>query len=113
MRYTGIVQRGEQKATAFGFPTINIPLDDASVSGVYAAKVKAGEEDYNAVAYADRKRKRLEAHLFDFSADLYGWNVSIELMHKLRDEKKFKNDEEARAVIEKDIAAGRRFFERK
>ena len=52
MRYTGIVQRGEQKATAYGFPTINIPLDDASVSGVYAAKVKAGE------AKSNEKRRR-------------------------------------------------------
>jgi len=108
--YTGIVQRGGKRATALGFPTVNIPFDDVAVSGIYAAKVKVGEEEYDAVAYADRKGKRLEAHLFDFAADLYGWNIHIELLHKLRDDKKFSSDAQARAAIAKDSEKARAYF---
>ncbi len=123
--YTGIVQRGSKRGTALGFPTVNIPLADESVSGIYAAKVKVGEEEYNAVAYADRKGKKLEAHIFDFPSgggsasggsahpiDLYGWNIHIELLHKIRDNKKFSSDEQARATIGKDVEKAQAYFKK-
>jgi riboflavin kinase/FMN adenylyltransferase len=110
--FSGIVQKGEERGAALGFPTVNIPLHDNSVSGVYAAKVKVGEEEYEAAAYADRKRNVLEAHLLDFSADLYGWNVTIELLKKIREHKKFASDESLRKTIAGDIAAARRYFTR-
>jgi len=110
MQYSGIVQKGSQRATALGFPTVNIPLEDETVSGIYAAKVRVGEETYEAVAYANRKAKKLEAHLFDFSADLYGWNIHIDLVHKLRDDKKFSDDAHARVAIAKDAEKARAYF---
>ena len=42
--YTGIVEGGSQRAAGLGYPTINIPLADTEVSGIYAALVKVGEE---------------------------------------------------------------------
>lgn len=108
--YTGIVQKGGQYATALGFPTVNIPLDDESVSGIYAAKVKVGEEEYEAVAYADRKHKKLEAHIFDFAADLYGWNITITLLKKIRESKKFSDDETLQKAIMADVGAARAYF---
>lgn len=110
MQYSGIVQKGSQRAVALGFPTVNIPLTDDAVSGIYAARVKAGEEEYDAVAYADRKGKKLEAHIFDFSADLYGWNIRITLLHKIRDEKQFSGEEQARKTITKDVEKARAYF---
>jgi riboflavin kinase/FMN adenylyltransferase len=108
--YTGIVEKGGKRATALGFPTVNIPLADDSVSGIYAAKVKVGEEEYDAVAYADQRGKKLETHLFDFSADLYGWNIRVELLHKLRDEKRFPDDTHARDAITKDVKKAQAYF---
>ena len=104
MQYSGIVQKGKQLGESLGFPTINIPLTDTEVSGVYAARVKVGEEEYDAVVFADQVRHLLEAHLLDFSADLYGWNVKIELLKKIRDRKKFSDNAAMRALIADDIA---------
>lgn len=108
--YTGIVGKGTQRAATLGYSTINIPLDDTSVSGIYAAKVKVGEEEYEAAAYADQKRKVLEAHLLDFSKNLYGWNVTIELLKKIRDHKKFTDDQSLRKAIAGDIAKIKEYF---
>ncbi len=108
--YIGIIQRGSKRAAALGYPTINIPLDDEGVSGVYAAVVKIGEEEYEAAAYADRRRKILEAHLLDFSKDLYGWNVKIRLVKKVREYRKFKNSTEQKETIDEDVAKVREYF---
>lgn len=108
--YVGIVQPGSKRAAALGYPTINIPLTGDDVSGIYAALVKVGEEEYEAAAYADQRKKILEAHLLDFSKDLYGWNVKIQLLKKIREHKKFTNDTEQKETIDGDIAAVRAYF---
>ncbi len=110
--YTGIVQKGDKRAAALGFPTVNIPLEDANVSGIYAARVKVGEEKYDGVAYADPRRKQLEVHLFDFSADLYGWNITIELFKKIRESKKFADDASLCEAISQDVVSVREYFAR-
>ncbi len=108
--YIAIVGRGTARAEALGYRTVNIPLDDTSVSGIYAATVKIGEEEYEAVAYADQKRKVLEAHILDFSKDLYGWSVTIALLKKIRDDKRFADDKSLRSAIAGDVAATRAYF---
>ena len=110
MQFSGIVQKGARRGTELGFPTINIPLEDVGVSGIYAAKVKVGEEEYEAAVFADAKRKVLEAYILDFSEDLYGWKVTIELLKKLRDAKNFSSEEELKKAIAHDIAVVRAFF---
>jgi len=108
--YSGIVQKGKQEGEGLGFRTINIPLADAEPSGVYAAKVKVGEEEYEAVAFADQVRHVLEAHVIDFTADLYGWNVKIELLKKIRERKKFTDAAALKSAIAKDIEDVRQYF---
>ncbi|OGG50938.1 hypothetical protein A2763_02800 [Candidatus Kaiserbacteria bacterium RIFCSPHIGHO2_01_FULL_54_36] len=110
MLFTGRVQKGTKRAVALGFPTINIPLDDADVSGIYAARVQAGEKVYEAAAYADQKRGVLEAHLLDFAKDLYGWKVTIKLLKKIREDKKFSDDAGLRIAIADDVAKVREYF---
>ena len=52
----------------------------------------------------------LEAHLLDFSNDLYGWNVAIELLEKIREAKTFGSDKNLREAIAEDIAKVREHF---
>jgi riboflavin kinase / FMN adenylyltransferase len=108
--YSGIVQKGQQEGGRLNFRTVNIPLVDTEPSGVYAAKVKIGEETYEAVAFADQVRHLLEAHIIDFTADLYGWNVKIELLKKIRNRKKFKDEVALKAAIAKDVLDVRQYF---
>ena len=50
---------------------------------------------------------RLEVHLFDFSADLYGQTLQVELLSHLRSERKFDSFEELRQQIQRDAEAAR------
>jgi riboflavin kinase/FMN adenylyltransferase len=112
--FTGIVIEGKQRGRELGFPTINIPLADASVSGIYAAKVhtaiRTKSEPYAAAAFADPARGTLEAHLLDFSGDLYGAAVCIELHKKLRDSVRYESDVALRQAIAEDVTAVRECF---
>jgi len=109
----GVVEKGTRRGNALGYPTINIPLTDDSVSGVYAARVYVTDgSSYAAAAFADQKRGILEAHLLDCADDLYGKKIRVELHEKIRDRMSFKNDTEARRRIERDVAAAREYFNR-
>ena len=108
--YIGIVQKGTKRAASLGFPTVNIPLLDGDVSGVYAARVTVSGEEYFAAAFADQKRKVLEAHVLDFSGELYGKEITIELCKKIRDNMEFPDDTTLRAAIEGDIVIVRAYF---
>src|SRR3989338_8656612 len=108
--YTGSVKRGQGRATAFGFPTANIPLEDDSISGIYAARVKIGDAEYIATVFADPKRKILEVHLLDFSGELDGKEITIELCEKIRESKKFADDAKLREAIASDIVKVREYF---
>ena len=112
--YKGIIQKGSGYATKLGFPTVNIPLADDSISGIYAARVtvKEGEAPYMAAVFADQKRKILEAHILDFNDDLTGQSVTIELFEKLRDSKEFADEAALRAAIADDVAKTREYFTR-
>lgn len=101
--YTGIVEKGEGRAMRLGFPTINIPLPDADVAGIYAAQVKTDGDAYPAAAFADPGRGILEAHLIGFSGDLYGQSVSIALVEKIRDSMHFEDETALSAAIAGDV----------
>lgn len=79
----GRVVRGTQKAQSFGFPTANISFADKNIAGTFAGEVLFGGKTYQAVVYADPIRKLLEAHLFDFSGDLYGKEIQISLLKQV------------------------------
>jgi len=110
MRYRGVVQKGRKQGTALGFPTINIPLLDTSLSGIFAATVFFADKEYPAAVYVDPSRRVLEAHLLDFSDDLYEKEVDIELLEKIRDDKKFDNGAELKQAIAEDVAKVREYF---
>jgi len=108
---SGRVQRGSQKAASLGFPTVNIPLTDPTLSGIYAGVVRAGAAEYPAALYADQKRALLEAHLLDFSADLYGSEVEMELLEKVRDDRRFDTDKMLMRAIASDVERVRAYFQ--
>ncbi|HMA67624.1 MAG TPA: bifunctional riboflavin kinase/FAD synthetase [Desulfosalsimonadaceae bacterium] len=94
-----------------GFPTANIQLVDelCPKMGVYAVTVQWGEKRYKGVAnigYAPTFDDHLftaEVHLFDFRDDIYGENIKVNFVQRIRDEKKFAGIEELSEQIRKDI----------
>ena len=107
--YSGIVQEGDHRAEALGFPTINIPFT-GNEWGIFVGTVSVEGKHFEAVLYADQKRCLLEAHLLDFKGNLYGASVSMELLQKIRDDKHFESDETLEQAIAGDVSRARHYF---
>ena len=108
--FSGVVEKGTGRAGRLGFPTINIAVAGAGVSGVYAAKAVVGGKTHYAAAFADPVRGIVEAFILDFSKNIYGEAATIELIHKLRDTMQFGTDAELSRAIAADIQQVRDYF---
>jgi riboflavin kinase/FMN adenylyltransferase len=113
----GRIVTGDKLGRQLGFPTANLDAKHLTLppNGVYAASTKIAGQFYRAalnigvrptVASA-QAQLRVEAHLLDFSGDLYGAELELELDKKLRDERKFSSPAELREQIARDVAAVR------
>jgi len=114
------VEHGDARGRTIGFPTANMRNDDflRPAYGVYAVRATVIEDDkpvarYDGVAnFGVRPMYKietplLETFLFDFSGDLYGKHLSVELVHYIRPEAKLDGLEALKAQIAKDSDAAR------
>ena len=97
----GTVQHGDKRGRELGFPTANLALPEgtALAHGIYAVRVRVDGRLHDGVASYGRRptfddgRPLFEVHLFDFSGDLYGKQVTASLAAHLRPEEKFASVE--------------------
>jgi riboflavin kinase / FMN adenylyltransferase len=109
----GMVVHGDHFGHQLGFPTANLDVAGRVLppNGVYAAQAEAGGEIYRAVLNigyrptlaAPNPQLRVETHLLGFRGDLYGQELEITFVERLRDERKFSSREELSAQIARDI----------
>ena len=114
-RIEGEVVAGARRGQQIGFPTANIDRIETLLpaDGVYAGVATIAGRDF-AVAinigpnptFHENVRK-VEAHLLDFSGDLYGQTLAVDLLDRVRDVRKFGGREELVSEIAKDVAAVR------
>jgi len=111
---TGLVIPGDGRGRTIGLPTANVDIPETKAvprNGVYACWAIVGKEKYQAVVNIGLRPTfttgevlpRVEAHLLDFGSDLYGKSVTLELIERLRDEKKFNSVQELLGQIREDI----------
>lgn len=115
----GRVVHGDQRGRSIGFPTANVELEEylRPAFGVYA--VRAGVDHGTATVWREGvanlgarptvggTMERLEAHLFDLDADLYGQHLRVQLIDFLRPEQKFASFDALKEQIQRDAAAAR------
>lgn len=105
----GEVIYGTQVAGKMGYPTANLIYPENIVKlpyGVYSARVdnKAAILNWGIKPTFNSEQKPiLEVHILNFKGNLYGKNIRIKVLKKIRNEKKFTGIEELKAQIEKDI----------
>jgi len=111
-RLNGVVIHGDKRGKEIGYPTANIkPEDDRKViprDGVYAVTVRHEGDWYGAMMNIgtrptfDGKKRTMEAHLFDFDKDIYGKELQVRFVKRIREEKKFSGKDELVAQLEED-----------
>ncbi|NQV03794.1 MAG: hypothetical protein HQ542_14180 [Bacteroidia bacterium] len=109
---SGTVIKGSQLGRKLGYPTANLDLPDTSrfhnFTGVYAATVKLEEVIYPGMANIgfrptlDKPSFTVEVNIFDFNKDIYGEEITIRFLERIRDEIRFKSMEELVTQIAKD-----------
>lgn len=108
---TGTVGRGSALAKLFGYPTANVHCQHPGLSGTYAGCVLFEGIAHQAAVYADRKRRLLESHIFDFSGNLYGMEITVMLLEKIADAEDIHDRESLRAHIAEMIDKTKRYFQ--
>jgi riboflavin kinase/FMN adenylyltransferase len=116
----GRVVAGERLGRRLGFPTVNIrpSRKRLALSGIFAARVHgAGLRARPAVASLGTRptvngvEPLLEAHVFDFDGDLYGRELEVEFVAKLRDEQRFASLDALVEQMHRDAESARRVLE--
>ena len=119
---TGVVEHGKQMGRQLGFPTANLAIAPELLvprKGVYAARVTLpdGSKRIGVTniglrpTVEDSNRANVEPWLLDFSGDLYGQSIRVELLEFLRPETKFDSVEALRAQVMADGDRARELLE--
>lgn len=118
---SGTVVPGDMLGRKLGFPTANVDAAGLALPpcGVYTAEARVEGRSYRAVVNIGRRPTlndaqrgiRVEAHLFDFSGDIYARELELAFADKLRDEQAFPSLDALKLQIGRDVAEARRRFQ--
>ena len=116
----GRVVHGQELGGKLGFPTANIDVAGLATppNGVYAVHASVQDRQHRGVTNIGFRptlqnpnpQLQVEVHLLDFSGDLYGREMEITFVEKLRDEQKFPSREALREQIRRDVEAAGKIF---
>ncbi|HEY1943802.1 MAG TPA: bifunctional riboflavin kinase/FAD synthetase [Roseiarcus sp.] len=114
-RIAGVVCAGQRLGRTLGVPTANIELEPTNrlAFGVYAVRAHVAGRGYGGVASygvrptVDNGAPLLEVHLFDFSGDIYGQEMEVEFVARLREERTFPSLDALKVEMARDIERAR------
>ena len=116
---SGEVIHGKHMGRRLGFPTANIDPDRLQVAlmGIFAVRVTGlHDETLEGVASLGTRptiggtKMLLEVHIFDFDEDIYGRELHVEFIEKIRDELNFPDVDALIEHIKKDVASARQIL---
>ena len=114
--FWGKVISGQKRGKALGFPTANVLLHKNIADGIYVSLVRIDKTRYHALTFIGRAitfgetQITAESYVLDYSGSLYGRFITIQLLKKLRENKKFANSNELIIQMKKDEKEARLFF---
>jgi riboflavin kinase/FMN adenylyltransferase len=119
-RLHGRVVSGDRRGTKLGFPTANLEVEPGQAlpaSGVYACRAYINGQSYPAMTNIGTRPtfgsgpRLIEVYLLDYNGDLYGQELIIDIIERLRNEKKFDTPEQLRKQIAEDVKHGKAMLE--
>lgn len=111
--FSGKVVHGNKLGRTIGFPTANLELEDYKLlpkPGVYAVKLEIASVQYFGMLNIGIETNKIELHVFNFSQQIYGQEIYVELIKRVRDEKKFKDLNALQHQLKKDENNCKRYF---
>lgn len=115
-KFWGKVRKYNQRGKKLGFPTANVNLHKNIPEGIYVSTTKVDKNKHKSVTFIgqaktfNEKRFHSETYILDFNQSLYGRWISVKLLKKTRDNKKFDSAEELIAQMKKDEKVARKYF---
>jgi len=104
------------------YPTANILVHDRHkclpANGVYVVRVRIANSDYQGVMNIGlrptfgKTEISLEVHLFDFDGDIYGKEITVEFLERVREEKKFDSPDDLISQIDRDVAFAKEYHKK-
>lgn len=117
---SGEVVKGSGRGSSISVPTANIKLQDENkclpANGVYIVETILGNDVYNGIMnFGIRPTfgeniNTIEVHIFEFDNNIYGKNISVNILDYIREEKKFNSVDNLVAQINKDINYAKNYF---
>ena len=118
---SGTVTRGRRVVNTIGFPTANISYYDKIIlphTGVYITKTLVENKIYNSVTsvginptFKENLPISIETYILDFNEDIYGKDIEVVFIKRLRNEKDFGSVDELITQIKTDVSDARKYFD--
>jgi len=115
----GLVVKGTGRGTGLGIPTANLELNPGQAlpaDGVYVTRTCVDGKVHQSVTNVGKNptfgggKRTAEVHILDYHDNLYGRELKVDFIQRLRDEKRFSSPEELKKQIAEDIKRGRAIF---
>lgn len=108
---SGVVIEGDKVARTLGYPTANLEVTgETADQGIYAGWALLDDGEYAAVAIVGVDDKT-EIHILDWEGDLYGQQVAMSLVDRIRDVEEYTEREKLLRQIELDIEAAKELLD--
>ncbi len=118
----GVVVEGNKLGRTLGFPTANMqlyePLKQLPADGVYAVMVYVEGGEYKGImnvglrpTVGESETRVIEAHIMDFDTEIYGHPIEVQLLSRIREERRFDSLEELKQQIVRDKEESLAYFE--
>ena len=110
--FSGKIIEGKKMGKKIGYPTANISIENVNKlmpnDGVYAVYIKLNSKDFMGmmnIGYNptfNASERSVEVHILDFNKDIYGLDVKVSIVEKIREEKKFLSVEDLKKNLDLD-----------
>ena len=110
--FSGKIIEGKKMGKKIGYPTANISIENVNKlmpnDGVYAVYIKVNSKDFMGmmnIGYNptfNSSERSVEVHILDFNKDIYGLDVKVSIVEKIREEKKFLSVEDLKKNLDLD-----------
>ena len=115
----GVIIEGEKRGRILGFPTANLKTDWDLLPkpGVYITLCNFDDSVHKSITNIGfrptfgENRLLIESHIFDFNDEIYGKELRVEFLSRLRDEKKFDGIDELKKAISDDVKTAIKYFD--